>query len=218
MLFLMSCFIQIIKMITIVDYKVGNLGSIANMLKKIGVKSQVTSDRNIIEMAEKLILPGVGAFDNGMNNLTELGLVEILNKKVLGEKVPILGICLGTQLFTKGSEEGNKKGLGWLDADTVKFDVLKLDEKLKIPNMGWNFVKQKKESRLFEGMYPEPKFYFVHAYHLLCHVDENRLADSVFGYSYCSAIERDNIVGVQFHPEKSHKYGMKLLKNFADNY
>jgi glutamine amidotransferase len=201
-------------MITIVDYGCGNLGSIQNMIKKIGSKAQITSDAAKIALAEKLILPGVGAFDTGIKNLHERGLWSILNKRVLEDKVPILGICLGMQLMTKSSEEGVLKGLSWIDAETKKFKFDEVSEKRKIPNMGWNYIEIKKNSRLFNNMYEHPKFYFVHSYYVNCHQKEDVIAVANYGQNYDCAFEKDNIFGVQFHPEKSHKYGMKLLENF----
>lgn len=205
-------------MLIIVDYGLGNLGSIKNMLKKIGVESEITSDSEKISTASKLILPGVGAFDNGMTNLKEAGLIDVLNKKVLDEKTPILGICLGMQLMTNSSEEGSEKGLGWINAETKKFDFSGTEKKYPVPHMGWEYVKPKKASRLFENMYEEPRFYFVHSYFVSVNNPEDALLETNYGFDYVSGFEKGNIVGVQFHPEKSHKFGMVLLKNFAVNY
>ncbi len=199
-------------MITIINYGMGNLGSIKNMMKKIGVDSIITNRKDDIATADKLILPGVGAFDKAMVNLEKLGLITLLNKKVLEDKVPILGICLGMQLLAKTSEEGIKKGLGWIDGNVLKFN---LDKTLKVPHMGWNRVYPKKESVLFKNMYPEPRFYFVHTYYFKCNNKEDILATTVYGGEFVSAVNKENIFGVQFHPEKSHKFGMKLLENFA---
>lgn len=205
-------------MITIIDYGLGNLGSIKNMLKKIGAESEITSDIGKIRAAKKLILPGVGAFDNGMQNLDDLGLIEILNQKVKVEKTPILGICLGMQLFTNKSEEGNKSGLGWINAETIKFNTDSETKKFTIPHMGWEYISQIKSSKLLEGMYEEPKFYFVHSYHVVCKDEEDVLLRTDYILNFDSAFEKENIIGVQFHPEKSHKFGMKLFKNFVENY
>lgn len=204
-------------MITIIDYKTGNLGSILNILRKIGEDSVITSDIDEIASASKIILPGVGAFDTGMKNLTDLGLVDILNKKVVSEKIPVLGICLGMQLLSNGSEEGMYKGLGWIDAKTVRFRFVDTAE-YKIPHMGWNFIKQQKESKLFSGMFTDPRFYFVHSYYFKANDPSDILTSTDYEIEFTSAIERGNILGVQFHPEKSHKFGMKLLKNFVDFY
>lgn len=201
-------------MIVIVDYGMGNLGSIANMIKKVGSKCKITSDIEEIKKATRLILPGVGSFDNGMKNLKELGMIEVLNKKILIEKTPILGICLGMQLMTKSSEEGKLAGLGWIDAQTKKF----VSDTLKIPHMGWNIIKHQKKSRLFDEDDSEKRFYFVHSYY----VDTNQKNDILFitpyGHNFVSAFEKENIIGVQFHPEKSHKFGMHLIKNFVENF
>jgi glutamine amidotransferase len=204
-------------MITIIDYGAGNLGSIQNMIRKIGFKSKISSNKEDILNAEKLILPGVGSFDFGMNQLNKSGLIDILNLKVLEEKIPILGICLGVQLFTNQSEEGDLKGLSWFNAETVKFNFNE-SNKLKIPHMGWNEVIKIKDSRLLEDMSLECRYYFVHSYHLKCNDPKDALLETNYGYNFVSAIEKNNIVGVQFHPEKSHKFGMKILNNFIQNY
>ncbi len=199
--------------ITIVDYGMGNLGSIQNMLKHLGVKSTITSDAAAVRQAKKLILSGVGAFDNGMKNLHDLGLISELENKVLRQKTPLLGICLGMQLLSRKSEEGTRPGLGWVGADTVRFRIT--DSKLKVPHMGWNLVQVKKNSGLFHDIPPEPQFYFVHSYHVVCDSPDIVASLTVHGYEFVSAIEQNNIMGVQFHPEKSHKFGMKVLQNFA---
>jgi glutamine amidotransferase len=204
-------------MITIIDYKTGNLGSIQNILKRIGEESVITSDKDEIARAKKLILPGVGAFDTGMRNLTELDLVDILNQKVLVDKIPVLGICLGMQLLAERSDEGFLPGLGWIKAENLRFNFLNsLD--FKIPHMGWNFVRQHKTSNLFENMYSDARFYFVHAYYFQAFDQSDILTSTEYEIEFTSAVEKGNIMGVQFHPEKSHKFGMKLLKNFVDLY
>jgi imidazole glycerol-phosphate synthase subunit HisH len=204
-------------MITIIDYKTGNLGSIQNILKKIGEQSVVTSDKDEIAKAKKLILPGVGAFDTGMQNLNDLGLIEVLNEKVLNQKTPVLGICLGMQLLSGGSEEGSLKGLGWIDAKAIRFRFTDTVE-YKIPHLGWNFIKQHKQSRLLDNMYPDARFYFVHSYFIQAGSSQDVLTSTIYETEFTSAVEKDNIMGVQFHPEKSHKFGMKLLKNFVEFY
>ncbi len=206
-------------MITIIDYEVGNLFSIKNILKKIGVKSVIESDPNKARHAEKLILPGVGNFGHGMQKLRQSGWEEVLNHKVLEEKTPILGICLGMQLLTQGSEEApGEKGLGWFDADTRKFAFEDENKRWKIPHMGWNDVKVQNNSRLFDGFEEERRFYFVHSYHVVCNQKSDVMGTSHYGYDFVCALEKDNILGAQFHPEKSHRFGMQLLKNFANNY
>ena len=205
-------------MINIIDYGIGNLNSIKNMLKRLGIASQITNDKEAIEQAKKLILPGVGHFDYGMQQLNNSGLIPLLSKKVVQDKTPILGICLGVQLLTEGSEEGTEKGLGWIKGKTIAFDKTKLASYQKIPNMGWAEVDNYSQSKLFANMHEEPRFYFVHAYHLQLENATDCLLTSKYGYDFAAGIEHKNILGVQFHPEKSHKYGMKLLENFYKNY
>jgi imidazole glycerol-phosphate synthase subunit HisH len=202
-------------MIAIIDYGMGNLGSIANMLKKIGAQAVITSNPGVLKGASKLILPGVGAFDTAMNNLSSRGIIDILNQRVLGEKVPILGICLGIQLFTKRSDEGRLPGLGWIDAETVAFAKNIDVSRYTIPHMGWNTVCVKKDHPVVANAEVDLRFYFVHSYFLKCENDSDVLCTTDYGIEFVSAIARGNIVGVQFHPEKSHKFGMGLLKNFA---
>jgi glutamine amidotransferase len=185
------------------------------MLKKIRIESLITSDAAEIENAQKIILPGVGSFDQGMGNLNSLGLVDILNRKVLHERIPVLGICLGMQLMTSGSEEGSIKGLGWIDAKTLRF-AFKDTAEFKIPHMGWNFISCHKESRLFRDMYDGARFYFVHSYYVSNNQQSDILTTTTYETEFTSAFEKDNIAGVQFHPEKSHKFGMLLLKNFSE--
>jgi imidazole glycerol-phosphate synthase subunit HisH len=203
-------------MIVVIDYGMGNMGSILNMLKKVGAEAIVSSDKSVIERATKLILPGVGAFDNGMKNLNRLDLVPVLNRKAQDEKIPVLGVCLGMQLLTKGSEEGDLPGLGWIDAETIKFRFDKTDSSLKIPHMGWNTVEIKQPDGIFADMHEEPRFYFVHSYYVRCVEEADVLATTHYGLDFTSAVRRANICGTQFHPEKSHKFGMKVFKNFVN--
>ena len=199
-------------MITIVDYGVGNLRAIANMLKKIGATSIITSDRQEIRSATKLILPGVGAFDPAMNELKRLDLIGDLHFKAIEEKVPLLGICLGMQLLTKGSEEGTEKGLGWIPACAYRFPQ---HEQLKVPHMKWEEVNKTNDSVLTRELAPHSRFYFVHSYYVKTESKEHSILTSEYGVKFDAAIQKENIYGVQFHPEKSHKYGMQVLKNFA---
>ncbi len=203
-------------MVTIIDYGIGNLGSIQNMFKRIGADSLISSDINIISKADKIILPGVGAFDNGISKLNEYGLTEVLNHKAMDDKVPILGICLGMQLMTEKSEEGKQKGLGWVKGKTVRFKFEGENKKIKIPHMGWNTIEIKGESPVLNNMNPESRFYFVHSYHVDLYKYPDSLCLTNYGYDFVSFFQYANIIGVQFHPEKSHKYGMKLLSNFAE--
>jgi len=204
-------------MIIIVDYGMGNLRSVQNKLKKIGCHSEISSDPKTIAKADKLILPGVGHFANAMNKLSELNLLNTLNKIVLIEKVPIMGICLGMQLMGKHSEEGLVKGLEWIDAKTILFRIPDSEKyRLKIPHMGWNNIKVQPGSRLFKDIPVDAQFYFVHSYHYL--IDSNNMITGITNYCYdfVSYFEKDNIFGTQFHPEKSQDAGMQLLNNFVN--
>ena len=205
-------------MLVIIDYGVGNLHSIKNMLEKVGSDAVISSDEGIIRGADKLILPGVGAFDTCADKLRQSGLIPALNEKVLQQKTPVLGVCVGMQLLTEGSEEGKLPGLGWIRGRVVKFKQEQLSPGLKIPHMGWTDVKLNKPSRLFEDMYEEPRFYFVHSYHPELTDPDDALVKADYGYTFVAGMEHENIMGVQFHPEKSHKFGMKLLANFMKNF
>lgn len=200
-------------MITIVDYGMGNLGSVFNMFKKIGVSSRITSDLEEIKSAKKLLLPGVGSFDKAMEKINTSGIKEVLDQKVLVEETPILGICLGMQLLTNSSEEGTEKGLGYINASGKKFVFN--DNKMKVPHMGWNIVKKATPSLLTQDFEEESRFYFVHSYYVEVENQENSILKTTYGLEFDSAIQHKNVYGAQFHPEKSHKYGMKLLKNFS---
>jgi glutamine amidotransferase len=202
-------------MIVIVDYGMGNLGSVLNMFKKVGAPAIISSDLDFISKAPKILLPGVGSFDAAMQKIEESGMKEVLNQKALVEKVPVLGICLGMQLLTRGSEEGKLKGLGWIPADTIKFSF-EPKNKLKVPHMGWNLVNIINPSSLIEDMPEEPRFYFVHSYFVKADKIENVIMRTSYGFEFDSVITNGlNIFGAQFHPEKSHKFGMKLFENFA---
>lgn len=201
-------------MTTVIDYGMGNLGSIVNMGRKAGGSFTVSADPAVIAQADKLILPGVGSFDHGMTKLRERGLIPVLNQQVLERKIPILGICLGVQLFTRGSEEGVLPGLGWIAGDTIRFKRAVEPSTLKVPHMGWNFIEPAKADPLLRDLPPEPRFYFVHSYHLVCDDATDVLTWTQYGQRFASAVQRGNIWGTQFHPEKSHKFGLALLKNF----
>jgi imidazole glycerol-phosphate synthase subunit HisH len=200
-------------MITIVDYGMGNLGSVFNMFKKIGVASKITSDLEEIKTATKLLLPGVGSFDKAMQRINTSKIKEVLDYKVLTEQTPILGICLGMQLLTNSSEEGIEKGLGYINASAKKFSFE--DNKMKIPHMGWNLVHKSTKSKLTDGFIQESRFYFVHSYYVEVENQENSILKTNYGLEFDSAIQHENVYGAQFHPEKSHKFGMKLLENFS---
>lgn len=201
-------------MITIINYGMGNLGSVQNMLKRIGTPCTITSDIKEIEKAEKILLPGVGAFDAAIQKIDELNLRPVLMYKAKEQKIPFLGICLGMQLLTRTSEEGVLKGLNFIDAQTIKFNFGN-DTSLKIPHMGWNFVKINQPSKLTEGFTHDHRFYFVHSYKVVCDRNENSILKTNYGGDFDSAIQNENIYGAQFHPEKSHKYGIHLLTNFS---
>lgn len=201
--------------ILVVDYGMGNLGSILNMLKKVGVPAALSKDADDILRAQKLILPGVGAFASAMNNLRARGYIDALNQKILTEKIPILGICLGMQLFSKQSEEGLVPGLGWLDAQTVRFQFDGSREHFKVPHMGWNTIRLCQKSPLFIDADEECRFYFVHSFHMQCNDPRDVLACTQYGFEFTSAVCRGNILGTQFHPEKSHRFGLAFFKAFA---
>lgn len=201
-------------MITIIDYGMGNIGSLENMLNRLGSKVELANTCADIDKAEKLILPGVGHFDNAMEQLGNLDLIGVLNKKVQVEKIPILCICLGAQLIMRKSEEGNRPGLGWIEGEVVRFRLPENSD-LRIPHMGWNTINIKQESPLFINVY-NPRFYFVHSYHLLCDNENDIMATSIHGYEFIAGVQHENIYATQFHPEKSHKFGMQLMKNYLE--
>jgi glutamine amidotransferase len=201
--------------VVIVDCGVGNLRSIQHKLKKIRISSTVSSKIEDIAEADRLILPGVGSFATAMGNLKKHNLITVLNRKVLKEKTPILGICLGTQLFTKRSEEGNVEGLGWLDAETKRFKFEENDADLRIPHVGWNTIRPRKKSFFLTGVTPGQRFYFTHSYHVYCECNNDVLAMTHYGYDFASAVQKENVFGVQFHPEKSHRRGVELIRNFV---
>jgi len=202
-------------MVVIINYGMGNLHSVYTQCKRIGFKTLISSKKSEIIKADKLILPGVGHFSKGMEKLIELDLIEVLSKKVLRGQTPILGICLGMQLFGNKSEEGNAKGLGWIEAETVKFKS-EINKDYKIPHMGWNNLITKKKSNLISGVDTNDEFYFVHSYHLRNVKKNIILGITNYGYPFVSVIQKNNIYGTQFHPEKSHNSGLKILNNFLE--
>ena len=199
--------------LTIVDYRMGNLNSVKKKLDRLKTTSSITSNPKDIIKADKIILVGVGHFAKAMKNIKELDLLDALNEVAIIKKKPVLGICLGMQLMAKDSEEGNTEGLGWLDANVRKMQV---DDtlKFKIPHTGWNKITQSKKSRLMKGIPESSEFYFVHSYYLKPNETSNTLNETEYSFKFTSAIEKDNIFGVQYHPEKSHDVGEVLLKNF----
>ena len=202
--------------IVIVDYGMGNLHSVYYKVKKLYPDVIISSIRDDFDNAAKIILPGVGHFAAGMKNIQEKNLIDVLNHKVLADKIPVLGICLGMQLLTEFSEEGNVKGLGWIAAKTKQFEKEKL-KGLKIPHMGWNTVNAENNNKnILQGLNFDDMFYFVHSFFVECDEKSDVLCSSEYGISFHSGISKDNIFGFQFHPEKSHDSGLTLLKNFIN--
>lgn len=201
-------------MIVIIDYGLGNTRSIYAKFHQMGEKVIISSSVSDIERADKIILPGVGSFNRGIENIHNLGIFNVLRDSVIKKKIPILGICLGMQLFSRMSEEGPGNGLGFFQADTIRFRFNK-DSALPVPHMGWNNIKIMKDSDLFNNIPTNSRFYFVHSFHIACGDLSDILATTHYGYDYPSIIQKDTITGVQFHPEKSHKQGIQILKNFA---
>ena len=198
-------------MITIVDYGLGNLGSVLNLFRKIGAATEVTGDLEKIVSAKKILLPGIGAFDTAMEKLSGTELRQVLDQKALVEKIPVMGICLGMQLLSRGSEEGKLKGLDWIPSFTYKFPK----NELRVPHMGWNYVKKTTPSQLTENFEQDFKFYFVHSYYVKTDNEHNSILQTSYGLTFDSGVQKDNIFGFQFHPEKSHRFGTLLFKNFA---
>ena len=199
-------------MITVVDYGMGNLGSVKNMFKYIGEPVEVSNDPETISKAQKLLLPGVGSFDKAMESINNSPLREILDRKALHERIPVFGICLGMQLLTRSSEEGCLPGLGWINAKATRFPAM---PGMKIPHMGWNLVRPTCNHPLIDNLPEDCRFYFVHSYCVHVAKAESSLLKTTHGIEFDAAIYSDNIYGAQFHPEKSHRFGMQLLKNFA---
>lgn len=202
-------------MITIVDIGGGNLGSIENMLKKLGYAPSISADPDVIDAAEKIILPGVGAFDHGMRSLRERNLEAVLRDKVLAQKTPVLGICLGMQMLGLASAEGKEPGLGWIAARSRRFGGEGWDPRLKVPHMGWNAVRSIGDNPLLAGI-DTPRYYFVHSYYVVCDDLATACGLTRYGGEFASMVRQDNIFGVQFHPEKSHRFGFALFRNFLE--
>ena len=201
--------------IVIIDYGMGNLRSVEKKMIRAGADVIISNKTAEIQAADKLILPGVGNFANGIKKLNEYNIWDVLNEKVFVDKTPILGICLGMQLMAKYSKEGDVKGLGWFDAEVVKFSVSdKL--KYKVPHMGWNNAEGHNNRSIFQGLSKEAMFYFVHSYHIHCNDEKDILSSTKYDYLFTSAIQKDNIYGTQFHPEKSHDWGELVFKNFIE--
>jgi len=200
-------------MIVVVDYGVGNIASVLNMLKRVGANAKSSSNADEISAADKLILPGVGAFDAGMGRLRESGLIDVLNHVALTDRKPVMGICLGAQMLGKRSEEGQEAGLGWIDMTVRKFERR---EGRKVPHMGWSSVHPALAHPLVNDLTDESRFYFVHSYFMDPSDPADTLLVADYEQKFAAAVARDNISGFQFHPEKSHRFGMQLLKNFSE--
>ena len=203
-------------MISIIDYGSGNINAISNIYDKLKIPYDIVSTPKQLENSNKIILPGVGSFDHCMQKLNQSGLKDILNRKVLIEKTPVLGICIGLQLMAEKSEEGECSGLGWIKGEVKKFNKNIIIHKPKIPHMGWNTIRVVNKAELFKGINLEKGFYFIHSYYIDTLNDENIMTTTVYGDVFVSGIYSSNIFAVQFHPEKSHSNGMKLLKNFSE--
>ena len=199
--------------IIIVDYGMGNLNSVKRKFYRIGINAEISSIPAEILNADKIILPGVGHFQKAVENLKHLKIWDALNIAVLEKRTPILGICLGMQLMAKSSEEGNVEGFGWIDAEVIRF---RIHDKLKykVPHIGWNQVEIIKQNRLFDDVDLSSGFYFVHSYHIKCNDEHDVLNMTIYEYSFVSAFQKDNVTGLQYHPEKSHDAGEQLLRNF----
>jgi glutamine amidotransferase len=201
--------------IVIVDYGVGNLGSIPNMLGRIGVEAVVSSESEAILQADRLILPGVGAFDAGMANLAERGLVAPLQRRVVEDQIPTLGLCLGMHLMFEGSDEGELPGLGWFSGRVVRFDPARMDEALPVPNMGWLDLEVRLDDPMVRDLGDEARFYFAHSYHAEPTDTSMIVAEATYGYPFAACVRRGNVIAAQFHPEKSHRFGLQFLADFV---
>jgi imidazole glycerol-phosphate synthase subunit HisH len=202
-------------MITIIDYGLGNIRAFVNVYERLNIKTKIARKTADIEGATKIILPGVGAFDYAMSQLNSSGMRDELEKQVLENKVPVVGICVGMQMLAKSSDEGKLPGLGWIDGEVKLFDANLIPFKTRLPHMGWNNMKPVRENELLTGLDIHSRFYFLHSYYFVCNNEEDILSTTEYGTTYASAVNKDNIYGIQFHPEKSHSSGIQLLHNFA---
>ncbi len=202
-------------MITLIDYGVGNIFAFQNVYKRLDIPTKIAKSSQDLMDAQKLILPGVGSFDYAMNRLNDSGMREKLDELVLEKKIPVIGICVGMQMMGNRSDEGNEEGLKWIDGDILKFDEKLIQHRTKLPHMGWNDVVPINNHPLFKGLERDAIFYFLHSFYFECKNPSDTIATSEYGISFSSAVNRDHIFGIQFHPEKSHHYGEKLLHNFA---
>lgn len=202
-------------MITIIDYGVGNIFAFQNVYKRLDIPTKIAKTREDLTDVKKMILPGVGSFDYAMGQLNASGMREKLDELVLEKKVPVIGICVGMQMMGNRSDEGNLEGLKWIDSEILKFDENLIPHRTKLPHMGWNDVSIVCNHPLFFGLEKNAIFYFLHSFYFKCNNPKDSIAVSEYGLSFSSAVNKDNIYGIQFHPEKSHHYGEKLLHNFA---
>lgn len=202
-------------MITIINYGSGNIRAIGNIYERLNIPFKIAGCPEDVKGAQKIILPGVGAFDETISMLDESGFRSVLDHEVLTNHIPVLGICVGMQILAKKSEEGSLPGLGWINGEVKKIDKSLLASKPKIPHLGWNSVKTKNMNKLFQNVDEELGFYFLHSYYFECVNETDIMSKTFYGKNFASSVNHDNIYGVQFHPEKSHHNGMNLLKNFA---
>lgn len=203
-------------MIGLIDYGVGNIRAFANIYKQLDVPHKIASSVADLEGCTKVVLPGVGAFDHAMEKLHQSGMKEKLDELVLEKKMPVVGICVGMQMLAKRSDEGTADGLGWIDGEVKKFDVTKIQYATHLPHMGWNDIVPTKENPILKGLEKNAKFYFLHSYYFSCNREEDAIASTEYGVDFTCAVNNENIFGVQFHPEKSHHFGITLLKNFSE--
>jgi len=203
-------------MITLIDYGVGNIFAFQNVYKRLDILTKIAKTSQDLVDAQKMILPGVGSFDYAMSQLNASGMREKLDELVIEKKVPVLGICVGMQMMGNRSDEGKLVGLKWIDSEILKFDENLIQQRTKLPHMGWNDVVPVYNHPLFRGLEKDAIFYFLHSFYFKCNNPTDSIAFSEYGISFSSAVNRDNVYGIQFHPEKSHQYGEKLLHNFAN--
>ncbi len=200
-------------MIAIIDYNIGNISAVQNMLSRIGLQSHITSSVEDVERADRIILPGTGSFDASIKNLRASGLIPVLERKVLEQQTPLLGICVGAQMLGLGSEEGSEQGLGWLDMEVLRFPDI---PDLRIPHMGWNHVRSISFAHILtREIAKDARFYFAHSYYMQPKNSSDILMSTTYGIEFSAGVSRDNISGVAFHPEKSHRFGKQLLTSFA---
>jgi len=203
-------------MISIIDYGLGNIKAFANIYKSLNVSYKIISDFHDLAGTDKIIIPGVGAFDHAMKSLNDSGMRDTLDKMVLDDHIPVIGICVGMQMLAKSSEEGVEKGLGWIDGVVKKFDRSKLRSKEPLPHMGWNNVLIDSDNRLLKDLHGNPRFYFLHSYYFECNNPQDVIAKAEYGEAFACVINSGNIYGIQCHPEKSHSNGIQILKNFGE--